>query len=111
MSYRKHSYYIPGMSHWGADWMVVSDGPIVCFGLLVEAPSSGTSATIELPEELANGAYAVMVQAEGRNNIHVDESTKTGTSFDVISGLAFAGETLNIIVIGSRLKSQPEPFE
>lgn len=106
----KHDDYIPLLKEVGAEWLVVSNAPVACFALLETAPGSGTSMSVELPEELADGAYVVIAQAEGKNDIHVDESTKTTTGFDLLAGSAFDSEVVNILVIGSRLATQPAPI-
>ena len=107
MSTLKHKAYIPILNSVGADYMVVSDAPIVTFSLLLAA-GTGTSLAVTLPQELADANYAVFAQAEGVNDAHVDESTKTTTGFTVLKGSGnFASEVLNVIVVGSRLATQP----
>lgn len=105
----KHSDYIPLLNAVGADWMVVSDGPVAVFAILLDA-GTGASVSVTLPKELADGQYVVVASAEGVDDAHVDESTKTSTGFTVLKGTGnFASEVLNVLVIGSRLKSQPAP--
>jgi hypothetical protein len=106
MSTLKHKEYIPILNSVGADYMVVSDAPIVTFSILIGG-GTGDSRAVTLPQTLADANYAVFVQAEGVNDAHVDESTKTTTGFTVLKGTGdFADEVLNIIVVGSRLPKQ-----
>jgi hypothetical protein len=106
MSTLKHKAYIPILNDVGADYMVVSDAPIVTFSILLGA-GTGASRAVTLPAALADASYAVFVQAEGVNDAHVDESTKSTTGFTVLKGSGnFASQVLNIIVVGSRLPKQ-----
>lgn len=107
----KHSDYIPLLKGVGADWLVVSNGPIVSLGIL-ETPGAVSTVPVVLPFELADANYAVIAQAEGRNDLHVDESTKTTTGFDIVTtGAALgASDVVNVIVMGSRKATQPRPI-
>lgn len=93
----------------GIDWLLASGKKqqgINAFTVTLSgaAPHSVTFAAAGLPN-MASTDYTVVVHGETASRVTVDESTKTVSGFDILSGLAT--EVVHIHCIG-RLAGMPE---